>query len=183
VVVYEIMASEQINGKPTSINGEISLPGDKSISHRAVILGSLASGLTNIEGFLKSEDSFSTISAMQLLGTDIGWQDEILKIKGNGIHGLKEPKDIIDAGNSGTTARLLIGLLSAQNFASSITGDKYLQKRPMGRVINPLRTMGAKIQASDDSKLPLSIHGAKLTGISYKMPVASARYHLDDVEW
>ena len=78
MVVYEIMASEQINGKPTSINGEISLPGDKSISHRAVILGSLADGVTNIEGFLKSEDTFSTISAMQLMGTDIGWQDEIL---------------------------------------------------------------------------------------------------------
>jgi len=175
VVVYEIMASEQINGKPTSINGEITLPGDKSISHRAVILGSLASGVTNVEGFLKSEDTFSTISAMQLMGADIGWRDEILKIKGNGIHGLKEPKDIIDAGNSGTTARLLIGLLSAQNFPSSITGDKYLQKRPMGRVINPLREMGAKIQAKDDSKLPLSIQGARLTGISYKMPVASAQ--------
>jgi len=175
VVVYEIMASEQINGKPTSINGEITLPGDKSISHRAVILGSLASGVTNVEGFLKSEDTFSTISAMQLMGTDITWQGEILKIKGSGLHGLKEPKDIIDAGNSGTTARLLIGLLSAQNFPSSITGDKYLQKRPMGRVINPLRTMGAKIQAKDDSKLPLSIQGARLTGISYKMPVASAQ--------
>ena len=175
MVVYEIMASEQINGKPTSINGEITLPGDKSISHRAVILGSLASGVTNVEGFLKSEDTFSTIKAMQLLGTDITWQGELLKIKGSGLHGLKEPKNIIDAGNSGTTARLLIGLLSAQNFSSSITGDKYLQKRPMGRVINPLRTMGAKIQAKDDSKLPLSIQGARLTGISYKMPVASAQ--------
>jgi len=175
VVVYEIMASEQINGKPTSINGEISLPGDKSISHRAVILGSLADGVTNVEGFLKSKDTFSTISAMQLMGTEIGWQDEILKIKGSGLHGLKEPEDVIDAGNSGTTSRLLIGLLSAQIFSSSITGDKYLQKRPMGRVINPLRQMGAKIQAKDDSKLPLSIQGTRLTGISYEMPVASAQ--------
>ena len=109
------------------------------------------------------------------MGADISWQGEVLMIKGTGLHGLKEPKDILDAGNSGTTARLLIGLLSAQNFPSSITGDKYLQKRPMGRVINPLRTMGAKIQAKDASKLPLSIQGARLTGISYKMPVASAQ--------
>jgi 3-phosphoshikimate 1-carboxyvinyltransferase len=175
VVVYEIMASERIKGTPTSINGEIALPGDKSISHRAVILGSLADGVTNVEGFLKSEDTFSTISAMKLLGADIGWQDEILKIKGSGLHGLKEPEDVIDAGNSGTTSRLLIGLLSAQNFSSTITGDKYLQKRPMDRVIKPLRKMGAQIQAKDDSKLPVSIEGTRLTGISYKMPVASAQ--------
>ena len=90
MVVYEIMASEQINGKPTSINGEITLPGDKSISHRAVILGSLASGVTNIEGFLKSEDTFSTIKAMQLLGSEISWQGEVLRIKGCGLHGLKK---------------------------------------------------------------------------------------------
>ena len=175
MVIYEIMASEQINGKSTSINGEITLPGDKSISHRAAIFGSLADGVTNVEGFLKSEDTFSTIAAMQQLGADISWQGEILKIKGNGLHGLKAPGDIIDAGNSGTTSRLLIGLLSAQDFSSSMTGDKYLQKRPMGRVINPLRNMGAKIQATDDSKLPVTIEGTKLTGISYKMPVASAQ--------
>ncbi|NIU88140.1 MAG: 3-phosphoshikimate 1-carboxyvinyltransferase, partial [Nitrosopumilaceae archaeon] len=105
------------------------LPGDKSISHRAVIFGSLADGVTNVEGFLKSEDTFSTQKAMQMLGAEFSWDDEILKIKGCGLHGLKEPEDIIDAGNSGTTSRLLIGLLSAQNFSSSITGDKYLRKR------------------------------------------------------
>lgn len=169
------MASERIKGTPTSINGEITLPGDKSISHRAAILGSLADGVTNVQGFLKSEDTFSTISAMQLLGTEIAWQDEILNIKGCGLHGLHEPEDIIDAGNSGTTARLLTGLLSAQNFPSSITGDKYLLKRPMSRVINPLRSMGAQIQAEDDSRLPLTIQGTRLSGISYKIPIASAQ--------
>ncbi len=169
------MSSEQIKGGSTAIKGEITLPGDKSISHRSVIFGSLADGVTNVEGFLKSEDTFSTIKAFEAMGADISWQGEILRIEGVGLHGLKEPKGIIDAGNSGTTSRLLMGLLSGQNFSSTITGDKYLRKRPMGRVINPLREMGANIEATDDSKLPLTIHGIKLKGISYKMPVASAQ--------
>ena len=175
MVVLGFMAREQIKGGPTSIKGEITLPGDKSISHRAVIFGSLADGVTNVEGFLKSEDTFSTIKAFVAMGVDISWQGEILRINGAGLHGLKEPEDMINAGNSGTTSRLLIGLLSGQNFSSSITGDKYLKKRPMGRVINPLREMGANIDATDDSKLPLTIHGTNLNGISYKMPVASAQ--------
>ncbi len=169
------MCSEQINGQPTTIKGEITLPGDKSISHRAAIFGSLAYGVTKVEGFLKSEDTFSTIKAFEAMGADITWQGDVLRINGCGLHGLKEPKDIIDAGNSGTTSRLLIGLLSGQSFSSFITGDKYLKKRPMGRVINPLRQMGAKIEAEDDSKLPVRIEGSRLKGISYKMPVASAQ--------
>lgn len=169
------MASEQIKGRPTTIKGEITLPGDKSISHRAAIFGSLADGTTKVKGFLKSEDTFSTLKAMQMLGAETSWEDDILYINGCGLHGLKEPGDIIDAGNSGTTSRLLMGLLSAQSFSSSITGDKYLRKRPMARVIKPLSLMGANIEAVDDSRLPVTIIGSKLTGISYKMPVASAQ--------
>lgn len=165
-----------IKGNKIPLRGEISLPGDKSISHRAVILGAIAKGTTRVKGFLLSEDTLSTKNALLAMGANILSQGTELKIKGKGLYGLVEPKNVIDARNSGTTARLLTGLLSAQNFTSTITGDKYLRKRPMNRVIKPLSMMNAKITSTNnDLKLPITIEGTNLKSISYTMSVASAQ--------
>ncbi len=170
------MSTEKIIGNKAPIQGELTPPGDKSISHRSVMIGSLARGTTLVSGFLDSEDTNSTIRAMKLLGVAIESLDTHVEIKGTGLTGLSKPGDIIDAGNSGTTARLLMGLLSAQDFTSEITGDKYLRARPMSRVVDPLRLMGADITGVDDgNKLPIRINGGKLRGISYASPVASAQ--------
>lgn len=170
------MATEKIIGKQSNLSGELTPPGDKSISHRSVMIGSLARGTTLVSGFLDSEDTNSTIDAMKLLGVPIESLDTHVEIKGVGLKGLSAPKRIIDAGNSGTTVRLLMGLLSAQSFTSELTGDKYLQARPMRRVVDPLRLMGADISGGEDgNKLPIQINGSKLTGISYETPVASAQ--------
>ena len=170
------MSNEIIIGNQAPIKGELTPPGDKSISHRSVIIGSLAKGTSIVRGFLDCDDANSSINAMKMLGVPIEARRSSLEIKGNGLHGLIKPRDTIDAGNSGTTARLLTGLLSAQNFFSEITGDKYLRARPMRRVVDPLRLMGADITGSEDgNKLPVSIKGGELTGISYEPPVASAQ--------
>ncbi len=160
-----------------SIKGEITVPGDKSISHRAVMLGSIADGVTEVEGFLEGEDNLSTIGAFRAMGVEIERPGaSMVRIFGRGMRGLAEPGDVIDAGNSGTTARLLTGLLSAQSFYSVLTGDSSLRSRPMKRVAEPLRLMGATITGrKDGSLLPLSISGGKLSGIEYKTPVASAQ--------
>ncbi len=156
--------------------GEIITPGDKSISHRAVILSSLAVGTSTINGFLKSEDTLSTLNAFINMGVEIHMTPEILEINGVGIHGLKKPFKTVDAGNSGTTARLLMGLLSGQEFISGLTGDKYLRKRPMRRVVDPLKLMGADITGENNAgNLPLIINGRKLKSIKYRLPVASAQ--------
>jgi len=156
--------------------GEIITPGDKSISHRAVILSSLAKGTSTIKGFLKSEDTLSTLNSFVNMGVEINTTSELLEINGVGIHGLKKPFKTVDAGNSGTTARLLMGLLSGQEFISKLTGDKYLQKRPMRRVVDPLILMGADITGENNAdNLPLIINGQKLNSIQYKLPVASAQ--------
>ena len=138
--------------------GQIKVPGDKSISHRAVMLGSLASGVTEISGFLKGADCLSTIDCFRKMGIDIDINGENVTVHGNGLRGLKKPDEMLYTGNSGTTTRLLCGILAGQNFDTSITGDVSIQKRPMGRVVKPL-----------------SITGTKLHGIDYKMPVASAQ--------
>ncbi|MGI9533515.1 MAG: 3-phosphoshikimate 1-carboxyvinyltransferase [Thermodesulfobacteriota bacterium] len=156
--------------------GELTPPGDKSISHRAVILSSLANGKSRITGFLNGEDTLSTLNAFKALGIETQSDNYDLIINGKGLGGLIEPSRIIDAGNSGTTARLLLGLLSGQSFNAEITGDRYLLKRPMGRVVIPLGMMGARIQGKNGSEyLPLQIKGQKLNGISYELPVASAQ--------
>lgn len=158
------------------LKGEITVPGDKSISHRAVILGSIADGTTEIDGFLQGEDNFSTLKAFRSMGVACHQEGSRLTITGSGIDGLKEPDDVIDAGNSGTTARLLLGLLSAQRFFSVLTGDSSLRKRPMKRVVAPLLKMGASISGRNGgSSLPLAISGRKLKGIAYSTPVASAQ--------
>ena len=152
--------------------GQIKVPGDKSISHRAVMLGSLANGVTEISGFLKGADCLSTIDCFRKMGIDIDINGENVTVHGNGLRGLKKPDEMLYTGNSGTTTRLLCGILAGQNFDTSITGDVSIQKRPMGRVVQPLSMMGAKIE---NEYCPLYITGTKLHGIDYKMPVASAQ--------
>ncbi|MCL2753777.1 MAG: 3-phosphoshikimate 1-carboxyvinyltransferase, partial [Defluviitaleaceae bacterium] len=158
-----------------SFNGEIFVPGDKSISHRALILGAIAEGTTEVEGFLVGEDCLATISCLRQLGVRIDIGNDFVRVHGKGLHGLSAPKDVLHCGNSGTTMRLLCGLLAGQNFDSILDGDDSLQKRPMKRVIEPLRLMGANISATGDEKSPLRIFGSALKGIRYKMPIHSAQ--------
>ncbi|MFH1287612.1 MAG: 3-phosphoshikimate 1-carboxyvinyltransferase [bacterium] len=168
---------EQLQINPTkSLKGIIELPGDKSISHRAVIISSLANGVSEIENFLEGEDCLRTLNNLQKLGVKIEKKDKKIFIYGSGLFGLKEANDILDVGNSGTTIRLLCGLLSGQNFYSVLTGDESIKKRPMDRVINPLTQMGARIFGRiNNSYAPLAVAGGKLRPISYLMPTASAQ--------
>ena len=156
------------------IKGRLRVPGDKSISHRAVMFGSIAKGTTNIKGFLTGADCISTISIFKKMGIDIELDNTFVKVHGKGLYGLTCPHEILDCGNSGTTTRLVSGILSAQNFTSILTGDKSIQKRPMNRIITPLSMMGADIK-SNDGFAPLTITGSKLHGIEYNSPVASAQ--------
>ncbi len=159
------------------IDGSISLPGDKSISHRAVILASIAEGKSRVENFLPSQDCLSTLECMRALGVEItGLDNTTLEIVGVGRGGLKESSDVLDAGNSGTTIRLLSGLLAGQPFFSVLSGDGSLRRRPMRRIIEPLRMMGAHITGRDQDRFaPIAITGAHLKGIEYNMKVASAQ--------
>jgi 3-phosphoshikimate 1-carboxyvinyltransferase len=167
--------------KVNRLKGTIEVPGDKSISHRAVMFGSLAEGTTEITHFLYGEDCLSTIGCFRQMGIGIEEQKEKGKVvvHGKGLHGLVQPDGILDAGNSGTTTRLISGILSGQSFDTTITGDASIQKRPMGRVIDPLSRMGAKIESiSGNGCAPLKITGQKsgsLHGIHYNSPVASAQ--------
>ena len=157
------------------LKGSIKVPGDKSISHRSIMLGSIAEGVTRVSGFLEGEDSLATLNAFRDMGVQIERNGSNVVIHGVGMRGLKEPKNPLNLGNSGTSIRLMSGLLSAQNFDSELCGDESLSTRPMGRVINPLREMGADI-FGDDSRPPLTIKGgSKLSGIEYTLPVASAQ--------
>ncbi len=159
-----------------TIRGEISVPGDKSISHRAAILNSIASGTARISNFSPAADFQSTVSCLQALGVKIEREDGGLVVSGRGQEGLVEAQDVLDAGNSATTMRLLSGLLSAQPFLSIITGDQSLRSRPMDRLIQPLRLMGAEIWGREqDSRAPLVIKGRQLHSIQYRLPVASAQ--------
>lgn len=158
--------------KISTANGTLKVPGDKSISHRAVMLGALADGVTEITGFLKGADCLSTIDCFQKMGIKIDVDDKKVTVYGKGLHGLKKPSSTLYTGNSGTTTRLLCGILAGQNFDTNITGDESIQKRPMGRVTKPLALMGARIE---NEYCPLHIKGTLLHGIDYKMPVASAQ--------
>lgn len=159
-----------------NFHGEIKIPGDKSISHRAIIISSLADKNVEIENFLTGADCLSTIDCMKKLGANIEVGEKIL-VTGHGLHGLREPAKILDCGNSGTTLRLLLGLCAAQNFFVTFTGDESLSKRPLARVIKPLSEMGAKIFGRNENKnLPVAVLAEKnLRAINYKMPVASAQ--------
>ena len=158
--------------KMKRIQGEITVPGDKSISHRAVMLGALADGTTHINGFLRGADCLSTIDCFRKMGVRIDDNGDSLTVHGNGLHGLRAPKVTLYTGNSGTTTRLLCGILAGQPFDAEITGDASICKRPMGRVTKPLSLMGADIE---NEYCPLIIHGTKLHGIDYSMTVASAQ--------
>ena len=158
-----------------ALRGEIKVPGDKSISHRAVMIGSLADGDTHIKGFLAGADCLSTIDAFSSMGIDIVRNESDIIVHGKGMHGLSKPFSVIDCGNSGTTTRLISGILSAQDFVTILTGDDSIGNRPMDRIIIPLRMMGADISSDDNSHVPLTISPASLHGISYNSPVASAQ--------
>ncbi len=158
------------------LRGTLTVSGDKSISHRAVMLGSLATGTTEIEGFLPGEDCLSTIRCFRSMGVQIEQNGSSVKVFGRGLRGLTAPAGILDCGNSGTTTRLLSGVLAAQHFNSVLSGDASIQRRPMKRIMIPLRAMGADITSvSGNDCAPLSIHGKQLYGIHFNSPIASAQ--------
>jgi len=159
-----------------SVKGEITVPGDKSISHRSIMLGAIANGTTTVRGFLRGGDNMATMGAFRSMGVEINDDGETIVIQGKGLHGLTEPGDVIDCGNSGTTIRLITGLLAGQSFFSVVTGDQYLRKRPMKRVVEPLSRMGARILGRNQGSLaPLAISGGALNAIGYESPVSSAQ--------
>jgi 3-phosphoshikimate 1-carboxyvinyltransferase len=159
------------------LTGTAQLPGDKSISHRALMLGAVATGITQIHGFLDGEDTLATLAAFRALGVHIDYRrPRRVTVHGVGLHGLKDARAPLYLGNSGTSVRLLAGLLAGQEFDSELNGDASLQSRPMRRITEPLQRMGAAIRCSDQGTLPITIKGGrKLSGISYQMPVASAQ--------
>ena len=162
--------------KVSKLNGTITVPADKSITHRAIMLSSLATGKSYINNYLKSDDCLMTMNAFKQMGVNIEQTENSLTITGAGINGLKNPVKEIYAGNSGTTTRLLSGVLAGQNFSSTITGDASLSKRPMKRVIEPLSLMGANITAKENNFLPMTISPKEnLKAISYTSSVASAQ--------
>jgi len=162
---------------PRRLRGSIEAPGDKSISHRAAILNAIAEGEAAVEGFQGGADCLATLRCLRALGAKIDWDDRgTLRIQGGGRFGLKESPAVLNAGNSGTTMRLLAGLLAGQPFFSVLTGDASLRSRPMERVVEPLRAMGARIQGrAGGARPPLAIEGGSLRGIRYRLPVASAQ--------
>jgi len=162
--------------RPTSsISGAITLPGDKSISHRYAMLAAIAEGVTKIENYSSGADCQSTLACVRALGAGVERLDGVTSIEGRGLDGLRESSETLDAGNSGSTIRMLSGILAAQSFTTRIGGDESLSRRPMDRIMIPLRQMGACIEASEGRFPPLTIRGAKLQPIEYTLPVASAQ--------
>ncbi|WP_227395279.1 3-phosphoshikimate 1-carboxyvinyltransferase [Jeotgalibacillus aurantiacus] len=158
------------------LNGEIQVPGDKSISHRSIMFGAIAEGTTTVTGFLKGDDCLSTIDCFRKMGVQIEENDDKIIIHGTGFDGLKEPSEVLDTGNSGTTTRLLLGILAGRPFHSVIQGDESIAKRPMRRVTDPLRKMGASIDGREDGEYtPLSVRGGDLQPFDFTLPVASAQ--------
>src|SRR6202795_1921463 len=158
-----------------SVSGVVELPGDKSISHRYAILAGLADGTSEIRNYSPAADCASTLECMRQLGIAVAAKGEHVRIAGKGLDGLKAPRRTIDAENSGSTIRMLSGVLAGQSFTSTITGDSSLRRRPMRRVVEPLRQMGADIRSTDGDRAPLEIRGGKLHGIDYTTPVPSAQ--------
>jgi 3-phosphoshikimate 1-carboxyvinyltransferase len=161
--------------RASSLAGTVRLPGDKSISHRYAMLASLANGKSEIRNFASSRDCQSTLGCLRMLGAEIAGAGDNVTVNGRGLRGLRSPAGVLDAGNSGTTMRLLSGILAGQGFESTLTGDDSLCKRPMGRVIDPLRLMGATVVSRDRGLPPLTIRGGRLKAVSYSLPVASAQ--------
>ena len=162
--------------RANSMKGELTVPGDKSISHRGIMFGAIAEGTTELEGFLDGADCLSTISCFRQMGIEISQDHDRVQIHGKGLYGLRQPKDMLDAGNSGTTVRLISGILAGQPFTTQLTGDVSIQKRPMKRIMTPLSLMGASIRSlAGNDCAPLEIHGGSLVPIHYDSPVASAQ--------
>ena len=162
--------------RANSMKGELTVPGDKSISHRGIMFGAIAEGTTELEGFLDGADCRSTISCFRQMGIEISQDHDRVQIHGKGLYGLRQPKDMLDAGNSGTTVRLISGILAGQPFTTQLTGDTSIQKRPMKRIMTPLSLMGASIRSlTGNDCAPLEIHGGSLVPIHYDSPVASAQ--------
>lgn len=170
------MSEQKKLSNVNSLAGTIEVPGDKSISHRAVMFGSLANGKTVITNFLMGADCLSTVDCFRKMGVSIDIQEGTVTVEGKGYDGLVEPSSILDVGNSGTTTRLMMGILAGSSFHSCIIGDESIAKRPMARVTKPLRLMGAKIDGRENGQFtPLAIRGGELHGIKYESPVASAQ--------
>jgi len=167
--------SKQVIHPAKSLSGGVLMPGDKSISHRYAMLAALAEGTSELRNFAAAADCHSTLACMKALGADVKVGGATVRVTGHGLRGLKSSWRALDAGNSGTTIRLLSGILAGQNFKTTISGDESLQKRPMKRVVGPLREMGAEIKAREDNFAPLEIRGGKLRAIDFKMPMASAQ--------
>lgn len=167
---------ETIQPLDRALKGTVTIPGDKSISHRAVLFASLADGESMIKGFLRGDDCLSTIACMRKLGIEIDEEDERIIVKGKGLYGLTEPSEVLDVGNSGTTVRLLSGVLAGQDFSSVVVGDDSIAKRPMGRVTGPLKMMNASIDGRKNAEYtPFQLRGGNLKAIHYLSPVASAQ--------
>jgi len=159
-----------------ALKGEITIPGDKSISHRSIMLGAIASGVTEVHHFLQGADCLASIDCFRKMGIIIENELDIVRIHGQGLHGLREPETVLYTGNSGTTTRLISGILAAQNFESILTGDESIERRPMTRIMIPLKQMGAHIESiKQNGCAPLHIKGSPLSGINYNSPVASAQ--------
>ena len=158
------------------LRGTLSVPGDKSISHRAVMFGAISKGKTEITNFLQGADCLSTISCFRKMGIEIENKKESVLVYGKGLHGLSAPTSELDAGNSGTTTRLISGILAGQNFSSRLSGDDSIQKRPMERILSPLAAMGANVTScAGNGCAPLLFCPSKLHGIDWVSPVASAQ--------
>ena len=158
-----------------SINGQVELPGDKSISHRYAIISALAEGTSEISNYSSAADCQSTLACLRQLGVKIENSDSVIRVFGKGLDGIQEPRRVLDAENSGSTMRMLAGVLAGQPFSTTITGDDSLRRRPMRRIMDPLRQMGARIEGSEGDRAPLRIRGAKLHAIDYTPPVPSAQ--------
>ncbi|MGE7779911.1 3-phosphoshikimate 1-carboxyvinyltransferase [Peribacillus sp. NPDC097264] len=170
------MKTKRLPTNIQSLRGTIAVPGDKSISHRSIMFGALAEGVTEVTNFLPGADCLSTISCFKQLGVSIEQEGQLVRIEGKGFNGLTEPREVLDVGNSGTTIRLMLGILAGQDFSAVLAGDSSIAKRPMTRVVNPLREMGALIDGRKDGEYtPLSIRGGQLQGVRYQLPVASAQ--------
>lgn len=170
------MSTYPLQTNVNSLQGTLVVPGDKSISHRSVMFGAIAEGITTVTGFLMGDDCLSTVSCFRQLGVQIEQEEQKLTIHGKGWNGLQEPREVLDVGNSGTTIRLMLGILSGRNFHATLIGDASIGKRPMTRVVLPLSEMGARIDGRKNGEYtPISIRGGGIHGITYQAPVASAQ--------
>ncbi|GLB57986.1 3-phosphoshikimate 1-carboxyvinyltransferase [Cytobacillus sp. NCCP-133] len=170
------MNSSKLKTNIHGLKGGVAVPGDKSISHRSIMFGAIAEGQTRVTNFLLGEDCLSTIACFRKLGVSIEQEGDHVTVSGTGMEGLKEPKDILDVGNSGTTIRLLMGILAGRPFHSVLIGDESIGNRPMTRVTRPLRLFGAQINGRKNAEYtPLAVKGEQLSSITYELPVASAQ--------